>query len=95
MRRGGVMFWRRVRQRERLLSATPLASQGFGHIDYDRNDIMDKIDSMTMGWRLLINEHGFQPVMQARFYSTDIRVVESMMSQRREQRQQQLANARY
>lgn len=63
-------------------------------LDYDRDDIMDKIDSLPMGWRMLINEHGFTPVMKAREFSTDIRNVEKMMIQRREMRQRQLAEGR-
>lgn len=93
MHRGGRLYWRRVRQLERC--APRVRHEYRAELDYDRNDIMAKIDSLPMGWRILINEFGFTPVMQARQYSTDIRVVEKMMAQRWQKRQQQLANARY
>ncbi len=92
MRRGGRLYWRRVHQRE---SFTPRAAEYRGDLDYDRDEIMEKIDSLPLGWRMLINQFGFAPVMQARMYLLDINVVEKMMKQRHEQRQQQLANARY
>lgn len=93
MRRGGRLYWRGVRQRERT---APVVREVYrGELDYDRDDIMAKIDSLPMGWRILINEHGFTPVMQARQYSTDIRVVEKMMRQRWMQRQSQLANGSF
>lgn len=92
MRRGGRLYWRRVRERERSASAAP--NEYRGELDYDRDDIMEKIDSLPMGWRMLINEHGFTPVMKAREFSTDIRTVEKMMKQRHEWRQQQLAEGR-
>jgi hypothetical protein len=93
VRRGGRLYWRRVRERERAASRAPVDWPN--EHDYDRDDIMAKIDSMSMGWRMLINEHGFTPVMKARDYTTDIRVAERMMNERRRQRQDELANARY
>ena len=92
MRRGGRHYWRRVRERERNTSIAP--NEYRSELDYDRDDIMDKIDSLPMGWRMLINEHGFTPVMKARQYSTDIQTVERMMNQRRATRQQELAEGR-
>lgn len=92
MRRGGRLYWRRVRERERTTRVAP--NEYRGELDYDRNDIMAKIDSLPMGWRMLINEHGFTPVMQARQVSTDIRDVEAMMKRHHEWRQQQLAEGR-
>lgn len=92
MRRGGRLYWRRVRERERTTSRAPVEYRD--DLDYDRDDIMVKIDSLPMGWRLLINEHGFTAVMKARQYSTDIRVVEKMMNQRHEARQRELAEGR-
>lgn len=92
MRRGGRLYWRRMREQERTASTAP--DEYRGELDYDRIDIMDKIDSLPMGWRMLINEHGFTPVMKARDYSADIRIVEKMMNQRRDMRQQQLAEGR-
>ena len=92
MRRGGRLYWRRVRERERTASVAP--NEYRGELDYDRIDIMDKIDSLPMGWRMLINEHGFTPVMQARQAATDIRAVEQMMQRRHAYRQQQLAEGR-
>lgn len=83
--------------RERSLAALPLGSNDYrGDIDddYDRADIMAKIDSLPMGWRMLINEHGFTPVMQARSYSTEINAVEKMMQRRHAYRQQELAEGR-
>jgi hypothetical protein len=62
MRFGGRLYWRRVRERERL--APHGAEEWRGELDYERDDIMAKVDSMPMGWRLLINEYGFTPVMQ-------------------------------
>ena len=93
--RAGRHYWRRVRQRERELSRLPAGNDNYrGELDYDCVDIMEKIDSLPMGWRMLINEHGFTPVMKAREYSTDIRIVEKMMNERHRQRQQQLAEGR-
>lgn len=97
MRPGGRLYWRQVRQRERSLAVRPLGSNDYrGDLDdnYDRRDIMAKIDSLPMGWRLLVNEHGFTAVMQARQFSTDIRDVERMMKRRHEYRQQELAEGR-
>lgn len=95
MRRGGRSYWRMVRLRERNMAARPLAPNEYrGENDYDRADIMAKVDSLSMGWRMLINQHGFTPVMQARNYSTDIAIVEKMMNQRHEIRQEQLAKGR-
>ncbi len=93
MRAGGRLYWRRVREAERFASSAP-PERYRGELDYDRIDIMDKIDSLPLGWRLLINEHGFTPVMKARSISTDINVVERMMKQRHDMRQQQLAEGR-
>lgn len=89
MRRGGRLYWRKVRERERTAPAA--RNEYRGELDYDRADIMEKIDSLPMGWRMLINEHGFTPVMQARRYSTDIRTVERMMRERHAWRQRELA----
>lgn len=97
MRRGGRQYWRSVRLRERSLVSRPLGSNDYrGDIDdaYDRADIMAKIDSLPMGWRMLINEHGFTPVMQARSWSTDINHVQFMMIRRHEYRQQEIAEGR-
>jgi hypothetical protein len=95
MRRGGRLYWRSVRQRERSLAARPAApNDWFGEQDYDRHEIMAKIDSLPLGWRMLINEYGFTPVMKARSWSTDIRTIEKMMKQRHDHRQQQLAEGR-
>jgi hypothetical protein len=69
-------------------------SEDCAGLDYDQIEIMDKVDSLPMGWRMLINEHGFTAVMQARQYTTDIKIVEKMMNQRREMRQKQLAEGR-
>lgn len=94
MRRGGRLYWRSVRMRERGLASRPLGSDDCrGDLDdaYDRRDMMAKIDSLPMGWRMLINEHGFTPVMQARQVSTDIRDVQFMMIRRHEYRQQEIA----
>jgi hypothetical protein len=87
------MYWRRIRERERTSSTLPCEYRS--ELDYDRIDIMEKIDSLPLGWRMLINEHGFTPVMKAREYAKDINVVERLMNQRREQRQQQLATGSY
>lgn len=92
MRRGGRLYWRRVHERERFISSA--AEEYRVELDYDRDDIMAKIDSLPMGWRMLINQHGFTPVMWAREYSTDISVVEKMMNRRHEMRQRQLAEGR-
>lgn len=92
MRRGGRLYWRNVRARERMASST--RQEYLEEVDYDRDDIMAKIDSLPMGWRMLINDHGFAPVMKARQFSTDIRVVEKMMMQRRDARQRELAEGR-
>lgn len=96
--RRGRLYWRSIRQRERSLAARPLARNEYrddlDYRDIDRSDIMDKIDSLPFGWRMLINEHGFTPVMQARQVSTDIRAVEQMMNRRHAYRQQQLAEGR-
>jgi hypothetical protein len=96
LRRGGRLYWRMVRTRERALSAAPEAviDWDYRELNYDRNDIMDKIDSLPMGWRMLINEHGFTAVMRARDVSTDINIVERLMKQRHAHRQQQLAEGR-
>ena len=99
MRRGGRLYWRSVRMRERALAAQPLRSSNDRFWDaldddYDRHDMMAKIDSLPLGWRMLINEHGFTPVMQARSFSTDIRQAELMMKQRHDYRQQQIAEGR-
>ena len=96
--RRGRLYWRSIRLRERSLAALPLGRNEYrddlGYRDIDRNDIMAKIDSLPMGWRMLINEHGFTPVMQARQLSTDINVVERMMKQRHAYRQSELAEGR-
>lgn len=99
MRAGGRLYWRRIRERERSASRVRVEYRSDldydeyrSDLDYERIDIMEKIDSLPMGWRLLINEHGFTPVMQARQYSSDINVVEKLMKQRWRSRQQQLAD---
>lgn len=93
MRPGGRLYWRRVRECER--SQPKLRNDYRSELDYDRDDIMDKIDSLPMGWRMLINEHGFTAVMKARQFSSDINVVEKMMNVRWHDRQQQLANGSF
>jgi hypothetical protein len=87
------MYWRRVRERERVSSTAPLEYRS--ELDYDRIDIMEKIDSLPLGWRMLINEHGFTPVIKAREYARDINVVEKLMNQRHRMRQQQLAEGHF
>jgi len=98
MRRGGRLYWRSIRLRERSLAGRPLARNEYrddlDYRDVDRHDIMAKIDSLPLGWRMLINEHGFTPVMQARQVSTNIVDVERMMQRRHAYRQQQLAEGR-
>ena len=96
--RRGPLYWRNIRLRERSLAARPLSPNEYrddlDYRDIDRSDIMTKVDSLPMGWRMLINEYGFTPVMKARQLSTNISDVERMMRLRHAQRQQQLAEGR-
>ncbi len=92
--RGGRLYWRRIRQRERA-TPPPRPAEYRGELDYDRNDIMDKIDSLPPGWRMLINEYGFTPVMKAREFVKDINAAERLMRQRHNQRQRDLAEGRF
>jgi hypothetical protein len=88
----GRAYWRRKHALELQPRPAPVYRE---ELDYDRLDIMDKIDSLKPGWRMLINEHGFTPVMKALKYSSDINVVERMMQQRHAARQQDLAEGRF
>ncbi|MDI1265604.1 MAG: hypothetical protein PS018_20345 [bacterium] len=96
--RRGRLYWRSIRLRERGLASRPLGANEYrddlDYRDIDRGEIMDKHDGMALGWRMLINEHGFTPVMQARQRSTDINEVEKMLQRRHAYRQQELAEGR-
>ena len=89
MRAGGRLYWRRVRERERSISAAPLECRN--ELDYDRDSIMETFDFLDQPWRDLINEHGFTPVIKARRETSDIVKATKMMKQRHAFRQQQLA----
>ena len=60
-------------------------------LDYDAAARLAAIDAMPKGWRDLINEHGFTPVMAARQETASLKEARAMMQSRRERRQMQLA----
>lgn len=62
--------------------------------DYDRDDMMVRIDAMEPAWRDLVNEHGFTAVLRCLMETRDVRVATIMLEGRRHRRQIDLAEGR-
>ena len=55
--------------------------------DYDRFGIMMKVDQFDRGWRDLVNEYGYTPVVKVMFQTADAKAAANILAQQRANRQ--------
>lgn len=92
-RAGGRLYWRRVRERERVISSVP--EEHRSELDYDRDNIMEAVDAMRPEWRDLVNVHGFTPVVKVLRETGDLERAKNILDRRHQMRQQQLAEGHF
>lgn len=66
-----------------------------GEPEYDLIGMMMKIDTLEKPWRDLINEYGYTAVVHCWESTSNPKAAAVMLRQRHENRQRELANARY